>query len=183
MKRELRGIETKLHEIETKEESRRRQERKNNIIIKHAITEESRNISTQEEVKEIFESLEVEANYEETRYIGKDWKGRKMIIVKMKKFEDKLEVLRSKRKLVGQECYIENDMTKKERQIQSRLRTRAKEERNKGNTVRVGYQKIEINGRWEYCEKNEPISISKNERKMGTTGVRNIDTHTRRQTM
>ncbi|PSN42467.1 hypothetical protein C0J52_21061 [Blattella germanica] len=69
-----------------------------------------------------------------------------MILVKMRDFEEKLEVLRNKNKLRGIECYIDNDMTKEERSIQATLRRRAKEEKEKGYTVRVGYRKIQING-------------------------------------
>ncbi|PSN31766.1 hypothetical protein C0J52_26339, partial [Blattella germanica] len=60
-----------------------------------------------------------------------------MILVKMRDFEEKLEVLRNKNKLRGIECYIDNDMTKEERSIQAALRRRAKEEAEKGHTVRA----------------------------------------------
>ncbi|PSN33771.1 hypothetical protein C0J52_23792 [Blattella germanica] len=71
----------------------------------------------------------------------------------MRDFEEKLEVLRNKNKLRGIECYIDNDMTKEERSIQATLRRRAKEEAEKGHTVRVGYRKIQINGRWQYLDR------------------------------
>lgn len=57
--------------------------------------------------------------------------------------------MKNKHKLKGQECYIDDDMTNKEREIQAVLRKRAREEREKGNTVKVGYQKIMINNQWE----------------------------------
>jgi hypothetical protein len=78
------------------------------------------------------------------------WKGRAMIMVKMRHFEEKLKVMRNKRKLAGRECFIENDMTRKERQIQAGIRRRAREETDKGHTVKIRYQKIQINGKWEY---------------------------------
>jgi hypothetical protein len=43
--------------------------------------------------------------------------------------------------------YIEDDMTKKERDTQKKLRTLAKEEREKGLRVKVGYKKIWIEGK------------------------------------
>ena len=57
--------------------------------------------------------------------------------------------MRNKRKLTGRECYIEDDMTKQEREIQAAIRKRAREERVKCHEVKVGYQKIQINGKWE----------------------------------
>ena len=53
--------------------------------------------------------------------------------------------MKNKSKLHGEDRFIDNDMTKTEREIQKALRSRAKEEREKGNTAKVGYQKILIN--------------------------------------
>lgn len=45
--------------------------------------------------------------------------------------------------------WIDNDLTRNEREIQSKLRIRAREERENGEReVRVGYQKIYLRGRW-----------------------------------
>jgi hypothetical protein len=47
---------------------------------------------------------------------------------------------------------IEDDLTKKERDIQKELRALAKEERQKGLRMKVGYKKIWIEGkgfRWD----------------------------------
>ena len=145
----IKELEVKVQELTSAEEKRQRRERKNNIIIKHAIPEGIEEGSVQEEVNKILKAIEVDVNYEHVRHIGKDWRGHNMVIVKLKDFEDKLKVLRNKKKLIGKECCIENDMTRGERKIQAILRHRAKEEANKGNTVRIGYQKIQINGKWE----------------------------------
>jgi hypothetical protein len=62
---------------------------------------------------------------------------------------------KNKRKLrekKGKRVYIEDDLTKKERDIQKELRALAKEERQKGLRVKVGYKKIWIEGkgfRWD----------------------------------
>ena len=59
-------------------------------------------------------------------------------------------ILQNKNKLKGKEIYIENDLTKQEREIQAAIRQKAKEERNKGNEVKIGYLKLRINGKWEH---------------------------------
>jgi hypothetical protein len=59
--------------------------------------------------------MEAEVEYEQVRDIGRDWKGRNMIPVKMKNFDEKLKIMRNKRKLAGKDCYIENGITKEER--------------------------------------------------------------------
>lgn len=62
--------------------------------------------------------------------------------------DDKIAVMRNKNKLKGEDCYIDADLTRQEREIQQALRTRAREEREKGNIVKVSYQKLLINDQW-----------------------------------
>ncbi|KAK9708134.1 hypothetical protein QE152_g27364 [Popillia japonica] len=52
----------------------------------------------------------------------------------------------NKQKLKGKRVYIDDDLTKREREIQGRLIEVAKAERNRGKQVRVGYQKISVEG-------------------------------------
>lgn len=146
-------IEKRMQELERSEEFRQKRERRNNILIKSAEIESNKD-KIEEEIQAVFNKLEVETEYEHIKYIGKDWKGRGMALVRMRKFEDKIQVMKSKSKLAGKECFIESDMTREERKIQAALRGRAKEERERGNEVKVGYQKISINGRWEYWYKD-----------------------------
>ena len=47
-----------------------------------------------------------------------------------------------------EKTFIGNNMAKIEIEIQKALRSRAKEEREKGNTAKVGYQEILINDQW-----------------------------------
>ncbi|KAJ4427157.1 hypothetical protein ANN_24773 [Periplaneta americana] len=68
-----------------------------------------------------------------------------------------MKIMRNERKLQGKDCYIE-DMSRKEREIQAAIRRGAKEEREKGHEVKLGYQKIQINGKWE----NWPTTTTKN---------------------
>lgn len=144
----LEEVQKRLHLIEEQEERRQRNERRNNIIIKSLELEEKKD-KAEEGVLQIFKKLEVDSTPERTRYIGKDWKGRGLILATMKTFEEKMLIMKSKNKLQGEECYIEDDMTKKDREIQGALRRRAKMEREKGNTAKVGFHKIQINGQWE----------------------------------
>ena len=52
------------------------------------------------------------------------------------------------RRVFTYNSYIDDDLTVNEREIQSNLRNIAREERAKGNEVKVGYQKIMINNQW-----------------------------------
>ena len=73
--------------------------------------------------------------------------GKGMIKVQLNNLKDKINIMKNKSKLHPEDTFID-DMTKTEREIQKALRSRAKEEREKGNTAKVGYQKILINDQW-----------------------------------
>jgi type II secretory pathway predicted ATPase ExeA len=44
--------------------------------------------------------------------------------------------------------YIDDDLTKEERETQKKLRELAREERDREKRVKIGYRKIQINGEW-----------------------------------
>jgi hypothetical protein len=44
--------------------------------------------------------------------------------------------------------YIDDDLTKEERETQKKLRELAREEKDRGKRVKIGYRKIQINGEW-----------------------------------
>jgi hypothetical protein len=151
IEQKISNIEGRLYNLEEEKTWKQRQERKNSIIIKY-VEQNQVNVrgDVLQEVNKIFESMEAEAEYEQVRDIGRDWQRRNMILVKMKNFDEKLRITRNKRKLAGKGCYIENDMTKEERQTQAAIHRMAREERAKGHTIKIGFQKIQINGKWEY---------------------------------
>jgi hypothetical protein len=45
----------------------------------------------------------------------------------------------------GERMYIGNDLTNEERKTQKKLRQVAREERDRGKKVKIGYRKIQIN--------------------------------------
>lgn len=47
-------------------------------------------------------------------------------------------------------------MTKEERQMQKIIREKAKEQRNGGKDVKIGFGKLRINGIWKKWEKETP---------------------------
>lgn len=70
--------------------------------------------------------------------------------------EQKREVMVREREL-KRGIYIDDDLTKMKRERQNHLRDKAKEEREKGNDVKIGYEKIFVKDswyRWNEKEKN-----------------------------
>ena len=63
-----------------------------------------------------------------------------------KTFEHKIKVLQNKSRLREERVYIESDLTEQERSIQFELRKLARDYRNDGKQVKVGYKKLIVEG-------------------------------------
>ena len=146
---ELNGLEKRIQILEEKEEKRIKREKKNNVIIKTKEIESTNHAHIREATKKILKSIGASDSFSEAQYVGQDAAGKSIIRVQMPKFFDKIDILKKKSKLKGKDTFIESDLTKQERDIQAAIRKKAKEEREKGNTVKIGYQKLQINGQWE----------------------------------
>lgn len=89
----------------------------------------------------IKENLNMEVGVNKA-YRMKIKENKEMVIANLESWEQEREVM--SRKDIGQGIWIENDLTKKEREIKRRLRERAREEREKGNKAKMGYMKLDI---------------------------------------
>ena len=67
----------------------------------------------------------------------------KIIVATMKSKDQKIRVMKEKRKLEKGTC-IDDDMTRKEREIQQQIRRIAKARRDKGEYTKIGYKKLKI---------------------------------------
>jgi hypothetical protein len=75
----------------------------------------------------------------------------KMMLAKIESWEQKKNNMLNNSKLkerTGERMYIHDDLTNEERKTQKKLREVAREERNRGERVKIGYRKIQINGEW-----------------------------------
>lgn len=139
-KKEKENIESRLEELERKNEKKEREDRRNNIVIKGTIW---RREGIEEEVsKFVKEKLKIEVGVKKA-YRIRIRENRDIVIASLENWEQKREVM-SRKKNLGQGIWIEDDLTKEEREIQRRMRERAREEREKGNKVKVGYMKLYI---------------------------------------
>ncbi|KAK4886809.1 hypothetical protein RN001_003080 [Aquatica leii] len=114
-------------------EAQEKNSKKNNIIIKGTTAQDNnlKECVTELINKETGATIEVETAYK----IGKQ--EPKMVIAKLKNFEQKMEVIKNKYKLGGKMIYIDSDLTYEEQKTQSIIRKIAKEEKNKGNIVQT----------------------------------------------
>lgn len=97
--------------------------------------------------------------------------GPNKLVIKTQNMEEKLLILKNKMKLKefrDQVVYINSDMTKEEREIQKLIIKQATELRKTKKTVRVGFQKLIIDGEvWKWC-KNVGELIKDNQQKTKT---------------
>jgi len=136
----------RIAELEEINERRERKERKNNIVIKGMKWREMEKLD--QEVKEfIRESLKVDVEVKKVRKIRIN-DNKNVMVAEIDNWEQKREIM-CKKKELEKGIIIEDDLTRKEREIQQKLRRMAKEEREKGdNKVKVGYMKISLKEKW-----------------------------------
>lgn len=148
--KEKKELKTRVVKLEEKIEEMEKHKKKNNIIIKNIKIPDEK---VREQTTEFFkQQLGVNAEVEDAFKINRD-----VILVKMTGWEEKMKIMRSKNNLRGTDIYIDNDMTKKEREIQRKLRQIAKEEIEKGNKATVKYKKLVVNNKtynWKEIEQD-----------------------------
>ncbi|KYN50592.1 hypothetical protein ALC57_10669 [Trachymyrmex cornetzi] len=139
--------------MEKKNSDQERRERRLNIVIKGV---EVKGGSVREMVGSVFEKIglnESEINVKDAFMIrGKERES--MIMVKLNSMYDKRRIMEKKGKLRGSRVYVDDDMTKSERDRQREIRRWAKNERDKGKSVKVGFGRGWLNGK-EYEWKSE----------------------------
>lgn len=82
-------------------------------------------------------------------------KGEQGVVAELKSWEEKQEIMRRKKGL-EEGIYIDNDLTREERERQQKLRKITWGERErKGKFVKVGYGKIFLEGRWRNWEEEK----------------------------
>ena len=138
-------LESRLRELEMREERRERENKKKNIVIRGGQWKEGEG---EKEVEEfIKENLKVEVEVKEAWKIRMKNGGEEIVVAKLGNWEDKRTVMRKKKELKAG-IYIEDDLTREEREVQRKLRMIARENREKGKMATVRYKKICIEHLW-----------------------------------
>lgn len=90
--------------------------------------------------------------------------GENTCLVELNSGDDKRKVMQneSKLKATHRKVYINDGMTKKEREIQAKIRNHAKGERINGKSVKIGFQKLIINDEvWGWNREKDRLEIIK----------------------
>lgn len=164
LKKENREIREELREIKLSVEGMDKDRRKNNVVI-NGLKINTENTTTLKKEMEDF----IEQKIGVTIQVEKIHKlGEKTCLVGMKNERDKEQVMKNKHKLKDNRdaaIYINDDMTKQEREIQRQLRNFEREERRKGRQVRKRYNRVTVEGedwKWDNAEQKMIKIVSKN---------------------
>lgn len=143
-------IPTALGKGEYEREKEERESRKKNLMIKGIRTVGK---GLNEEVKRaVKELMDVDV------YIKKVLAIEGGLVVELESFKNKIDILKRKGRLRGTNLWIEDDYTKREKEVQAWLGMIAEEESKRGHDTKVGYQKVRVDGEWyEWNERKGEI--------------------------
>lgn len=165
IKNENREIRGKIKALENTVEWMEKEKRKNNIVM-YGLKIDTNDSKTLKQATEKFMEQQLNIN---VRVNTANKIGDKTCLIKLETEQDKEEIMKNKsklRNLTTDKVYINNDLTKKEKEKQKYINERAKQEISAGKTVKIGFNKIIINGtewRWNKDkEKLEEKTIPKN---------------------
>lgn len=152
LKKENVEMKEKMKELERKVENMEKHQKKQNIIIKGY--EFKDNEGGAEVARFISEKLEVEVKIKDVQKLKVKQGNPPMTIVKVDSWEEKEKIMKNKGKLKGTSYFVDHDLTQTEEKIQKELRDKAREEKGKGRTAKVGYQKIFMGNTWWKWNRN-----------------------------
>uniref|UniRef100_A0A1Y1M2F4 Uncharacterized protein n=1 Tax=Photinus pyralis TaxID=7054 RepID=A0A1Y1M2F4_PHOPY len=156
IKKEFKEMKEQLDETNERLERLERERRRNNVVVSGLELDNDPSSLKEDIGNFIQQELGVGVNIKTAFKIGP-----KLCLIQLETFEDKIKILQNKMKLrnMGEEkVFINNDLTRKERDIDKQIRKRAEEERKLGKTVKIGYQKITIEGReWRWNRRKNAV--------------------------
>lgn len=141
-----------------------KESKKNNVVINGLKMTTNEPLVLKEHIKDfIKENLNIDTTPKSVTKIGE-----KTCVISLENEKEKNDIMANKSKLrymSEDRIFISEDMTFKEREKQKKMRLVAKTEKEKGNTVKIGYNKIIINGeewRWNKITESIVKQTSKN---------------------
>lgn len=162
MEKKVQNLENRIEELEKAEEKREKLKKRNNIIIKGANLE-----NNNEEIENfLLNKLGVEIKVTNTYKVGRN-EDRQHTVATINTWENKMNIMKNKNKLIGTKIYIDNDLTREDMRIQKEILKRAKEEKEKNSNIKIGYRKLKIENEWYvWCADTSSLKkdyVSKND--------------------
>ena len=101
------------------------------------------------------------------------WVRGKVVMAKLKSYEDKEKVMRNKNKLAGSRIFIENFRSFDERKRQEEISAWVKDKKEKGWEMKIGFGRILYKNvwvKWEDREKLEKRMVDEEKKKKAESG-------------
>ncbi|KAK2578104.1 hypothetical protein KPH14_011615 [Odynerus spinipes] len=136
-KQEKEGLVERIWILEKEYEKREKEKRKRNIIIREVNFDE---INVEKEIENFLqEQLKVAIIIEKVHLIKveKNTEEKKLTLATLGNWQMKLQVMKKEREL-KRGIYIDDDLTRRERELQEKVRRAARQEKEKGRKVRIG---------------------------------------------
>lgn len=123
--------------------SKEREERKCNIAVKGLCVVDDMRQNKLTVEKLIRDKLEIDCGIISCRRSGV------VLVAKVESEGKKKEIIQNKYILKSETIFIENDLSWEERKIQERMNRWAKDQREKGKDIRIGFGRVKIDGMWK----------------------------------
>ena len=153
IKEKMKNVEGRLRRLE-------KEQVKNNIIISGLEIKEEDGAGLKHGLEHFIErTIGVKVQIKEAREIGT-----KICKAELDSAYEKEMVMKNKNKLkqLQDRIYINNEMTKEEREAQKKIKQIAEEERKKGKNTKIGFQKVTIDGtEWKWNREQEELIENK----------------------
>lgn len=164
MQVEMKELKEKLENMEVIEEKMEKIERewkRNNLILKGLEVANLNEGEMRTKVETMIQHMKVEAKVKKVVRIND-----RVSKIEVEDFHQKLQILKSKhhlRTFGNGKIYIDSELTTNERKVQSEIREIYENEKKKGNSVKMGYQKVIINGvKYTWDKKKKGVVKSTN---------------------
>ena len=159
LREKIKELEDKLEEQQSKEIKRKRGERKKNVVIMGQNFQNEGDKLESEVKKFLSEELNEEVAVDDVCMLNPS-----VCLLKLVSMEDKKRIMKAKSKLKynKKKIFINDDLIPEDRNVQKKLREKAKQEAANGKKVRLGFRRIEIDGKWYNHESTKPEDLDMN---------------------
>lgn len=150
MKNELKYVKSNIDIMEKKQ-------KENNIVLTGVKVDTNDAAILKELTKKFFQrSLQIDIAPKKVSKIGE-----KTCVIEMNNEQEKKMIMENKyklRMLRDERIFINDDLTRAEKEMRKEIRVRAQEEKSKGKEVKIGYRKITVDGQeWRWNRDRETL--------------------------
>lgn len=136
----------------------------NNIIIKDL--ERGENSLLESVVHFLHAEFGVSNAVWDVRETSMKFNNVKTIVVKLNSRHVKEEIMRQKSKLGRRKIFIEHELSSTELEVYKEIKIKARELRDRGRAVKIGYRKIRLDGEWFFWDRSKKRLVAGRERSL-----------------